>query len=94
MHTVKGPRACHHDNAEGGGDGLPVLGRGRGRGGSCAHFNFVVGKIAEHLSFPSILEGGAKALVVQGNFSNFRPLRSIQSEFGTNPKGTILKTNY
>lgn len=62
MQTVKGPRACHHDNAEGGGDGLPVP--ERGRGGSCAQFNFVVGKIAEHLSFPSILEGGAKALVV------------------------------
>lgn len=48
MQTVKGPRACHHDNAEGGGDGLPVP----ERGGSCAQFNFVVGKIAEHLSFP------------------------------------------
>lgn len=54
----------------------------------------MVGKIAEHLSFVSILEGGAKALVVQKNFSNFRSLQSIQSEFGQNPKGTILKTNY
>lgn len=90
MQTVKGPRACHHNNAEGGGDGLPVP----ERGGSCAQFNFVVGKVAEHLSFPSILEGGAKALVVQENISNFRSLQSIQSEFGPNPKGTILKNNY
>lgn len=92
MQTVKGPSACHHDNAKGGGDGLPVP--ERGRKGSCAHFHFVVGRIAEHLSFASILEGGAKALVVQENLSNFRSLQSIQSEFGPNPKGTILKTNY
>lgn len=64
------------------------------KSGSCAHFNFVVGKIAEHLSFASILEGGAKALVVEENFSDFRSLQSIQSEFGPNPKGTIMKNNY